>query len=296
MKKLHSPRRGSVTLEYACILAVVLAIAIPVLAKLGSAMNDPLNSVNELGSVKTAADDRPARPAADVSRFSVRTPSLLEQMYLAEIVLMTAVCLVAVYTLRRYRLGKIKGAGHDPIGQSVASMSRDLFNKREQIQLAVSMHWDSGLGNQLLVADLMTRGPRCIEPDMPRSKIADLMDKTKLHHLLVTKEGVLVGVLSASDMAERPGQTASEIMSANPSSVNPFTPVTDAINIMLAHHFASLPVVEGDTPCGILTMSDIAMGLQCTLRVLEKIGTAISIDKSQGNGEVVSGHPQAVTV
>ena len=54
-------------------------------------------------------------------------------------------------------------------------------------------------------------------------------------------------------------QSVREIMTSNPTTVRPESPVTDAARLMGSEDVGSLPVVEGDMLVGVVTDRDIAV-------------------------------------
>ena len=54
-------------------------------------------------------------------------------------------------------------------------------------------------------------------------------------------------------------QRVREIMTSNPTTVRPESPVTDAARLMGSEDVGSLPVVEGDMLVGVVTDRDITV-------------------------------------
>jgi CBS domain-containing protein len=127
----------------------------------------------------------------------------------------------------------------------------------------------------MLVADVMTREVATLNRNDEVSLAGDVMELGRIRHMPVLDEdtGVLVGVLSQRDMfagalarAFGYGSAAQrrilktipvkEVMSTEPVTTLPQTPLRDAARVMLERKIGCLPVVEDGKLVGILTESD----------------------------------------
>lgn len=126
----------------------------------------------------------------------------------------------------------------------------------------------------MIVADIMSREPVTVGLDDDLTRVKELFDLYRFHHLLVMTGGRLVGVVSDRDLlkatspfigraSERPQDVATlhrrvhQIMSRGLVTVPPGLPVQDATRLMLAKRVSCLPVVEeDDTLVGIVTWRD----------------------------------------
>lgn len=124
------------------------------------------------------------------------------------------------------------------------------------------------------VADIMSREPVTVGLDDDLTRVKELFELYRFHHLLVMTGGQLVGVVSDRDLlratspfigraSERPQDVATlhrrvhQIMSRGLVTVPSDLPVQDAVRLMLAKRVSCLPVVEEDgTLVGILTWRD----------------------------------------
>lgn len=125
----------------------------------------------------------------------------------------------------------------------------------------------------LTVNDLMTVDPITISPDTPLRKIIALMREENCRHLPVVYEGQLVGMVTDRDVRltlnsplilqeQLHGEEYIEIMAAeaimtsNLITVTPDTPAYKAAEMLSIYKFGALPVVEGKTLVGIITVTD----------------------------------------
>jgi len=126
----------------------------------------------------------------------------------------------------------------------------------------------------LNVKELMTRDPVTVTVDTSLKKVMALM-KVEDHRQLpvLNQEQELVGIITDRDLRlamkspyvlhERKedehllaANTASGIMTSNPATVTPDTPAYKAAEILSLHKFGALPVVEGKTVVGIISITD----------------------------------------
>lgn len=287
-------RRGSVAVEYVCLITIIIAILIPSIASVGWLMQQEFSALDR-GTVATTAESAtPAEPTS--SPIASPTPKSLEiqSLVVTEFSLVFAVLAiiaVGVLALRRHRFHKLaeEAAAKPTRPKMPAHLSLDLFDKRQKIQLAISTHWCKGVDGRLLVSELMTRGPKCVSPSTTCEEAKALMQKRDLHHLLVTDEGgVLVGVLSSHDFDRREGDDVHSAMTPDPHRVLAHNTISEAITILLTHRVHCLPVENGDGQLvGILTGSDIAMGLQCALRAIEEVSLVLA-GRESGHMPIVS--------
>lgn len=127
----------------------------------------------------------------------------------------------------------------------------------------------------MLVADVMTREVATLNRNDEVSLAGDVMELGRIRHMPVLDEdtGVLVGVLSQRDMfagalarAFGYGSAAQrrilktipvkEVMSTEPVTTLPQTPLRDAARVMLERKIGCLPVLVDGKLVGILTESD----------------------------------------
>ena len=132
------------------------------------------------------------------------------------------------------------------------------------------------LQNRLLVRNVMSSTIHPVAPAMPAAEIKQLMAERRVHHLLVcTPDEQLLGIISDRDLPVRIGATAAELMTRDPAVVAPDVAITAAVSVMLKRRISSLPVVEHDRVVGIVTMTDVAMTLQCALQSLDKLSSEL---------------------
>ncbi len=138
-------------------------------------------------------------------------------------------------------------------------------------------------------SEIMTYNPVTVTRDTKLSQAAKLLLDGHFNGLPVTENGQLVGMLTQSDLIsldkklETPGyflllggaipmqmpgkfskelrriaaQTVGEIMSPDPRSITPETPVDEIASIMVKERFYTLPVVSEGKVVGVVGMEDL---------------------------------------
>ena len=132
--------------------------------------------------------------------------------------------------------------------------------------------------------DEMTVGERMIKQVVTLAEGTTLRDalivfqKHHIRHVPVVKEGVLIGMLTDRDLKRAtPSPFAGadretfervvdsirvgQIMTRNPFTVTPSTPLRDAVKVLHDRKYGALPVVEGDRLVGIVTATDMLQDL-----------------------------------
>jgi acetoin utilization protein AcuB len=114
----------------------------------------------------------------------------------------------------------------------------------------------------------MTVAPTTVKPEDSVANAKRILEAEGIHHLPVVEDGVLVGILSSSDLLklnilrERPNALAAirvdQIMEADPVTLDVFADLIDVATKLAEGGFHALPVVESDNVLvGIVTSSDL---------------------------------------
>lgn len=115
------------------------------------------------------------------------------------------------------------------------------------------------------VADIMTTTLCTVDPEATVGEAATLMGERHVGSVIVLKGGRLVGILTERDVVralsnshDAPQRPVVEWMSKDPSTVSPETLVRDALRTMVDAGFRHLPIVDGDTVVGLVSIRDLA--------------------------------------
>jgi CBS domain-containing protein len=115
------------------------------------------------------------------------------------------------------------------------------------------------------VSELMTHNVVTLDREQPLQDAIVLFSARRFRHLLVTDNGILLGVMSDRDvfrfLAENPGvkdAPVSAVMSRPTLTVNGATTMADAIRLIVQNRINCLPVVAaGGRVEGIVTTTDL---------------------------------------
>jgi acetoin utilization protein AcuB len=125
-----------------------------------------------------------------------------------------------------------------------------------------------------LVRDYMTPNPTTLTPDQPLLQAVLTMRSLSIRHLPVVQDGKLVGLITDRDVARVSPSILSavsqdeynqvfeqtmvqRVMGKHIISVRADAPLAEAITTLHDNKWGCLPVVEGETVVGIITLIDI---------------------------------------
>lgn len=116
----------------------------------------------------------------------------------------------------------------------------------------------------MLLRDLMNTCVATTTPGTSVSAAAAGMVKANVGSAVVMQGSFLAGILTERDVlrAAASGEdlsacTVAAWMTPDPQSASPATPVAEAAQIMLLNGFRHLPIVEGRTVCGVVSLRDL---------------------------------------
>ena len=139
----------------------------------------------------------------------------------------------------------------------------------------------------LLVSDVMTTKLITLSTHDTLKTAKEIMRKARIRHLpIISRSGGFVGLLSQRDLLRatvshfadvdsdvreqiESGIPVSEVMEVEVLTVPPDMPLVQAGELLLAHKFGCLPVLERGELRGILTESDF---VRLSLALLEQAG------------------------
>jgi len=104
-----------------------------------------------------------------------------------------------------------------------------------------------------------------VERAAPITAVLALMHEKHIGAVLVVESGVIHGMVSERDICARLhtqgavvlGATAGDIMTAPVITAAPSTTVAEAMETMTARRFRHLPVVDGDSILGVVSIGDL---------------------------------------
>lgn len=118
----------------------------------------------------------------------------------------------------------------------------------------------------VFVARLMTSELHTVTPDtLVEDAAAVLLDNDISSALVVDDDGDLVGILTTTDFVDivaksqpKAETTVERYMTPDPITTTAQESVSTVAATMIEHGIHHVPVVDGDTPIGIITTSDFA--------------------------------------
>lgn len=133
------------------------------------------------------------------------------------------------------------------------------------------------------VQDVMTRSVETVSAGESAENALRRMRTRRIRHLVATKGGEIVGVVSDRDLKAlgtfRQVQSVEDVMSSPAVTVKPLMTLRQAANLLRGRSLGCLPVVEDGELLGILTTTD----------VLELIGRGIDRPAAKGKRWVMKG-------
>jgi CBS domain-containing protein len=112
--------------------------------------------------------------------------------------------------------------------------------------------------------DLMHTGVVTVAPDTTVSEAAASMVRARVGSVIVLQGSFLAGILTERDVlrAAASGEdlsvsVVSAWMSPDPQAANLDMPAEEAAQIMLLNGFRHLPVLDGRTVCGVVSIRDL---------------------------------------
>ncbi|MFL0796738.1 MAG: CBS domain-containing protein [Cellvibrionaceae bacterium] len=127
----------------------------------------------------------------------------------------------------------------------------------------------------MFVEDIMSVNLKTICPDYTLAEIRNIFDNESYHHLPVTVEGKIVGIISDRDLhrntspdygtdqegerdRELMNQTAADIMTSDIITVDKNSTIDTASILMLENTISCIPIIDDDNNLeGLLTWKDI---------------------------------------
>jgi CBS domain-containing protein len=118
------------------------------------------------------------------------------------------------------------------------------------------------------IGQIMTTKLISVAPDATVAEAATVMGERHVGSALVMEEGQLIGIFTERDIVralsqhfDAPGHLVSHWMTRDPSTVEPRATVQEALELMLANGFRHLPVTEGGSVVGMVSIRDLSEAL-----------------------------------
>lgn len=111
----------------------------------------------------------------------------------------------------------------------------------------------------MVVRDCMTTPVQTAHPEETVAAVREVFRRRRIRQLPVVAAGRVIGIVTDRDVRSADSDTATvdAVMTPNPATTTPATPVERAATIMRERKLGALPVVEGDRLVGIVSESDL---------------------------------------
>lgn len=109
------------------------------------------------------------------------------------------------------------------------------------------------------LATAMTPFPYAVDVEAPTTEAEALMKSHDIHHLPVTREGQIAGILSARDLADRDAREwlVRDVYQPDPYVVDLATPLEEVLRTLIARRIGSAIVTRHERLAGIFTHVDV---------------------------------------
>ena len=115
------------------------------------------------------------------------------------------------------------------------------------------------------IRDVMTKLLITVEPSTSVAAAVTVMGMQGVGAVLVMEQGTLEGIFTERDLVRAlshdigaSSQAVAQWMTRTPVTVGPEAAVEEALEIMLAGHFRHLPVMEGESLIGVVSIRDLS--------------------------------------
>lgn len=121
------------------------------------------------------------------------------------------------------------------------------------------------------VEDFMTTEVVSVEIPGNRDDVLKILKRTGISGVPVLKDGRLVGIITRKDMLRKADETQlGLLMTPDPATVSADASIQDAARAMIEHDVRRLPVVDGESLVGLLSVADLISAI-AQLRIKEEI-------------------------
>jgi CBS domain-containing protein len=169
----------------------------------------------------------------------------------------------------------------------------DTTDKRNRVLAALEQHDGQQASERLVVADLMTKSPKCISESTTLQEMVALFHDHGFRHFVVTDSvGRMVGVISDRDVIGCLGPAgsancdafadvpAARLMSTDLITIGPNSPISEATDLIVQHGISCLPVLNQGALVGIITNTDLHLLLQLVLQATKRSSLEESVTTS----------------
>jgi CBS domain-containing protein len=123
----------------------------------------------------------------------------------------------------------------------------------------------------MFVEDFMTTDVVSVEIPGNRDDVLKILKRTGISGVPVLKDGRLVGIITRKDLLRKADETQlGLLMTPDPATVPPDATIQEAARAMIEHDVRRLPVVDGESLVGLISVADLVSAI-AQLRIKEEI-------------------------
>jgi acetoin utilization protein AcuB len=128
--------------------------------------------------------------------------------------------------------------------------------------------------NKLTVRDYMIADPFTVAPEDSLQRVVDLLRRRDIRSVPVLQDGRLIGIVSDRDLCQvapsyplfrdedeirryTENLKVTAAMTADPMRISPAASLIEAAKVLEKYRISSLPVVDGESLVGIISVSDL---------------------------------------
>lgn len=266
-------RPAATTIEYAVMLALLAVGCVAAMVLLGN------STEKSFRAVASVVDGEPSSADAGDDTDSSRDHSLAElaveeddSEWTAKGYRRVAIAFSCFMNLllwglllrRKRRESLDREAQREAERQARKSPEEVLHRKRRKVLTLFEEAFGDFLHDRMSVRDVMSTDVNVCRISNSALIIHEKMLEERLRHVMVCdSEDRLVGVITRSDISPGTKGKVREYMSADPVSIAPDAPLTQALQLLIEEGVTVLPVVAKDGAiCGVLVLQDILLLLQ----------------------------------
>jgi len=265
--------KGHVSVEYALLLGIVTATVLFGALTLGvvqrrslEALAPPAKSRDGSRSLPPDSKDKVSEALADIQQRIDVVPIVLS---IISIGLLT----LAWHTVRRVRRQLLASPTPEPSDTSspVAAQAR-YVERRQYILRFLRNALRDNLNTRLAVRHVMTQSTVTARIQSSVEELLQIMAEQGVWQVIICDDsGGPVGIVNHRYLKNSRGKRADEIMWSKPITVPPEMDLSVAITLMLDRDLSCLPVVFNGKLQGVLTTTELAMGLQALMQFVQEI-------------------------
>ncbi|MCZ7356175.1 MAG: CBS domain-containing protein [Candidatus Methanoperedens sp.] len=110
----------------------------------------------------------------------------------------------------------------------------------------------------ITVEEVMVKDVASAELPGSRDEVLEILKTKHISGVPIVKNGEVVGIVTRTDLLKNPEEEQiAIIMTRNPVTISSEKSIVDAANAILQNHIRRLPVVDGTSLVGIVTIADI---------------------------------------